>query len=213
VNSCFHKLIGYRVNWQPSDFSKIGFEPPRSSVTDVYPACSIDGNIWPNVLDYQLDNGLKVDLDDVGELDYLSTFIGNIQDFDFARGLADKASLTGEFIIVGLSMHYSNVEDCLDHDFVDIVAACPDVSLLEGWDCIGYDVANTSYLSALHNFDYDFSQTGAWLKKYTSNLNQVGLFEDLEIAGRVALEASDVLKHGDFFAYGIFIKHGSKVKY
>jgi hypothetical protein len=73
---------------------------------------------------------------------------------------------------------------------------------LAGWSCLGFDVADRSFISGLNNCGYEPDERASLASSWRGSLNEHGLLTELEVARRFAEMTDDrVPEHAPFLVF------------
>jgi hypothetical protein len=177
---------------------------------DVRWPMSVDGAVWPSLFVFDSRDPIacgpatKVTAESVVQIS-----LGLWHDLaSMQRSLGEKSASRYGGILVAIELwHECPLVGDPEWDFIATELPATDDSV--DWEFVGFDIADRYLVSGLSNCSYSEADRLS-LRSWASELNEFGLFDDLDCASRFKRETDNrVPDHVPFFVYGICTDRGS----
>ncbi len=196
------KILGFAVRKGFVNSKPIEWDDERRSIyllkADIKYPLSIDSSAWPEADDYQ----------NVGN--YAFEDLPEECNFDIYKISTDLTpEIVAPNVLVAVFMEIESYEKfCQTIGFYACDNELSTVELVNaGWKFIGFDIAEESLISGLSNCGYRADELQDAQFQFLSNLNEYGLFDDLQVAKEFCEYTNKrVSEHAPFFVFGMYVQ-------
>ena len=205
-------LLGYDLRACAKDYVSTEWPDSRRSEyllrDDVRWPLSVDTTVWPSLFhftsrlgDYRPVETIEVEPADNGQL--VLRVWNDVAPMETT--FREKAKKHACFLRVAIELW--DERNALDKPGWELVAETlsRNVEPPRGWTAVGFDVADAGFVSGLMNCGYtehERSELSAW----TKDLNEFGLFEDVQRAVDFrSMSENRVPEHAPFFVYRLLV--------
>lgn len=195
------KVLGFAVRKDFVNSKPIQWDDERRSIyllkVDIKYPLSIDSSVWPEADDCQnIGNYAFEDLSEECNFDI----------YKIPKDLTPEIAAPN--VLVAFVMEVESYEKFCQT--IGFHACDSEFSVAElvnaGWKFIGFDIAEESLISGLSNCGYRADELQEVKSLFLDNLNEYGLFDDLQVAKEFCEYSNNrVSEHAPFFVFGMYV--------